>query len=47
MRRNRRAKRTNIYGPKEEAKLKNALEFEYNDQTEKAHLSIFHDGGLL
>lgn len=43
MRRNRNVKRTR-YGPKETEKLKAALTFEYNDQTEKAHLSIFHDG---
>lgn len=42
MRRNRREKRTR-YGPKEETKLKNAIAFEYNDKTEKEHLSIFHD----
>lgn len=45
MRRNRNVKRTR-YGPKETEKLKAALTFEYNDQTEKAHLSIFHDGKL-
>ncbi|KAK3912757.1 18 kDa learning-associated protein of slug [Frankliniella fusca] len=43
MRRNRNVKRVKTYNPKVEAKLKEALSFEYNDQTEKAHLSIFHD----
>lgn len=42
MRRNRQLKRT-VYGPKEDAKLKSALTFAYNEQNEKAHLSIFHE----
>lgn len=41
---NRRLKRAEVYGPKEAEKLKQALAFEYNDQTEKSHLNpIFHD----
>ncbi|XP_034254764.1 uncharacterized protein LOC117653290 [Thrips palmi] len=42
MRRNRREKRV-VNGPRVKAKLINALNFEYNEQTEKAHLSIFHE----
>lgn len=43
MRRNRNVKRAKTYNPRIEAKLKAALAFEYNEQTEKAHLSMFHD----
>lgn len=42
MRKNRIVKRTH-YGPKEAEKLKAALAFEYNEETEKVHLSMFHD----
>lgn len=42
MRANRIRKRT-VNRPKELKKLKEALSFEYNEQTEHAHLSIFND----
>lgn len=43
MRKNRIVKRTEHYGPKAAEKLKAALAFEYNEVSEKAHLSMFHD----
>ncbi|KAJ1524807.1 hypothetical protein ONE63_009678 [Megalurothrips usitatus] len=41
--RRNRARRREEYAPKELEKLKSTLAFEWNDQTEKAHLSVFHD----